>query len=62
MINLHWSWILFTVIIIPLILLSVWKRKSTAGNFTPDLSGLSNLFWTIVTVIFILVFGGFFWW
>lgn len=61
-IHVHWSWLVFAPIIIVLLILTFYLRESNHGNFTPDTSVLSNLFWGIVTVVFSLIWGGFFWW
>ena len=62
MVTIEIHWIVFTVVVIALSILTLYPRDSTAGNFTPDMSILSNLFWGIVLAVFILVWGGFFWW
>lgn len=62
MIYLHWHWLIFIPIAITLALLSVWPRRNNGGWYTPDTSGLTNLFWIIVFIVFVLIWGGLFWW
>lgn len=61
MITLHWSTLVFIVVIIPLIYLS-FKDYSDGGGSYMDMSGLYNIFWVLVSIIFVAIWGGIFWW
>lgn len=41
---------------------TIKPRKSNAGMFSPDTSGLCNILWGIVLLMFTLIWGGIFWW
>lgn len=60
--HLHWSTLVYGVILIILLTLTFWRYKPSGAMWGPDLSGLSNIFWGVVTVIFTLIWGGIFWW
>lgn len=61
-INIEIHWIFFSVIALTLLVLTLYPRQSNHGNFTPDTSALANLFWGVVLILFVLIWGGFFWW
>jgi hypothetical protein len=62
MLTFHWQWAIFLPIMATLLVLLFVPRRSNHGNFTPDTSGLAALFWGVVLVIFVLIWGGVFWW
>lgn len=62
MVTLSWHWIAFMIILTPLIIATFFPYRSNAGNFTPDTSVFTNLLFGIVSVLFVLIWGGIFWW
>jgi hypothetical protein len=60
MITLHWQWLIFIPVALILLYLTFKEPQRTGGYL--DLSGLNNLLWGIVLVVFVLVWGGIFWW
>ena len=63
MINIHWKTILFIVIAIFLVYKTLKNYSTDSGSgydFGMDI--LINLFWLLMTIIFIVAWGGFFWW
>lgn len=51
--------VIFIVLIIFLLYMSF---KSYGSGGTYDMSGFINIFWIIVTIAFVLIWGGVFWW
>lgn len=60
MITLHWHWLVYIPVMIVLLYLTFKENRSGGGYI--DLSGLANLFWGVVLIVFNLVWGGIFWW
>lgn len=62
MIQIEYHWIFFIIIAGLLVYKSIKKYDNNAGNFTPDTSSLKNIFYIGLLLVFILVWGGMFWW
>jgi len=62
MLEIKYHWIIFLVIAILLLFKATKKYDSSGGNFTPDTSFLTNIFYAGILLVFILVWGGVFWW
>jgi uncharacterized membrane protein len=63
MIHIHWTTLLFIVTLVFLIYKTV--RNYSTGNgsgYDFGLDILINIFWLLMTIIFIAAWGGFFWW
>ena len=54
---IHWTWILFTTVVI-ILLIAIFKDRG-GGDYSFD---LITPFILIVLIAFILIWGGIFWW
>jgi hypothetical protein len=60
---IHWSIVVFTIVCATLIILTFKNyRTPGSGSGYGDVSGIINIFWGLVLLIFIAVWGGIFWW
>ena len=58
MINLHWSWIVFAVVVL-LLLIGIFKEEKNSGDYSFN---LMKPFFAIILIAFVLIWGGIFWW
>jgi hypothetical protein len=56
------EWYIFVPILSVLMYLTFKNYPSWGGSGYIRLDGLPNLFWGFITVVFILIWGGIFWW
>jgi len=54
---IHFTWLIFIAIIAAL-LLGIFKERR-AGDYDYD---LMPVFWLIMVIVFVLIWGGIFWW
>ena len=60
MITLHWHWIPFGILII--IWLVLYIKEVRTGRSTGMFSGIEQAFLIIALIVFLLIWGGVFWW
>jgi len=59
MMNIHWSWIAFSIVVFILLVKIVQSSKEPIHDYGVN---LTSFFLSIVLIIFILIWGGIFWW
>ena len=59
---IHWTWILFTVISLILIIWLIVISRNTEEDYGAIGGAFHFLLWFIVVIIFISVWGAIFWW
>lgn len=62
MIHLHWTWIVFFIITAVIIGKAIWSYSQDKGGFYGYSVDLETPFWIALLIVFILVWGGIFWW
>jgi hypothetical protein len=59
---IHWTTVVFGIILTILLYRSFKDYSNGSGSRYGDISGLINIFWILVTIIFVAIWGGIFWW
>ena len=54
------STLIYGVIMILLILLTIYPRETNSGYI--NTTGCANIFWLLVSIVFTLIYGGFYFW
>lgn len=52
--------IIYGIIMILLILLTIYPRETNSGHI--NTTGYANIFWLLISIVFTLIYGGFYFW
>lgn len=62
MMDTYSHWLLFAIFMVILLRLCFKDHSNGGGGGYMDFSVLINFFWIFVTIAFILIWGGVYWW